>query len=334
MMRKMTLKIELSEAMRARIAAGEVDATEAQVKRNTHVLVQHLCGGLPDWEAPFRELSAAIKSGWVDGQAMCLYQDKVLDVKVPLLHTLIRHQMDEHRDDQLLIDWVVNQNAPDLKDADGVPAFEAALGQGCDKRYWETISRRPDCDVEQSYACTRMVELPYKIMPFDFQGSLLNQKCQEVMLVKNMQGYAGHWSVANRRYDGRRLIEAGAILNPHNLDALKDMDMWAHKWQSQYVQLESAIEAKDKKAVDAAIAAGAVGRGFSMGHGEQLCRAEFWGPFWEEGQQALLSLPDWAQHQLIMELMPMLKEQLPKPIGWTERISGETTKNSTAIQGR
>lgn len=312
MMQRLSLNVTLSDAMRARIAAGELRCSEEEVKQNTIACVYHLSEGKWGQERYRDHVQKAMQKGSIDVLATCRYSDKFSLIERPLLHTLIYESRDMSPLDDALVKWVVASAPCDVLDDEGVPAFSAATKGVRDGRFWAAMREHPDFDMERVFVEPHRMFLPSHMETVTLNGTLLNQKCEHHAIYGDRLKKQPRRTGELEPMAENLLLKNGAILDPRWMDVLKDKDLWTRQWQEEYRQLENAIGMQDTDAVEAAIVSGAVAHGFSLGRGAQLCNPEFWGPYLELGLSVMLNLPLWVQQKMAPELTRMLQKEPPQ----------------------
>ena len=331
MMQFYTLVVHVSDAMKQRIARGDVPFDEREVARCTRQFMHVLCG---DVNAMREDVVKAIEEGKVDPEAWCEFSNGFTQVNTPLLHAAIGYtrvgRSDTSKD--ALIDWIVEQQSCFLPDEKGTPAVHLAYAlaygrDAADKGYWQKMRGKPEFDVERVYyyehpAYKANGSAPF-IPAYGCNATMLEHEC---IRAQRYERYIRHYpNTDDFREDAISddLIALGAVVPPEHMNRIYDHELFRQGWELQYQQMLDAIAHQNGARLDELLGAHAVEHGFSLGHGSDMCRREFWGPFWKEGRAAVMALPEWAQERLTSDIMVLMQEAMPPCVvqQWTHRVS-------------
>lgn len=314
------IRVILSDAMRQRIAQGLVPLNEAQAIQKVKDLVDQVCGANVDLSLR-QGMLEELKNGLIDAGAVVQYDYVQMNAghsspephfEMPLVSMVIS-QCPPVQGDEFIIEELVKQSTPNAMAEDGIPAFAYAFWRVNNDHFhfpdaWNACCQDERMDIERSFSVAMDVSMGMgRAEWLRAEGSLLNVLCAHKVALET-----AHQS-RNLEQGIPLLLSKGTILDPKwmGLAELKWVHDYPDEWNGLWMRLQDAIARQDVAALQKAIDDSAVAKGFSLGHGTQLCAPEFWGPYLEQGVAAMLNLPSWVQAQLAPDLNRLLMAVVP-----------------------
>lgn len=315
-----TAQVQLSDDMKQKIASGAVSVTEDEAKADVLALLKQVVSYVNYDPIVRADLMQKLKQGQFDAQAVVDYQlanwtghASPKRYQSPLVSQVVMNSGPMPGDEEF-IEELIKQTSPNVTTSGGIPLFAFAFWRMSNEHHffptaWEVCRQDKRLDLEIPFGIYMDIGMGSGVRNWkEIEGTLLNQCCQYKHEIEM------HHGSQYLNQDIVYLLAHGAVLDPRWID-LMEVHGWTHdyraEWQGLWDKLTQAIAAKDSAVVQRCLADNVVARGFSLGHGAQMCEPSFWGDYWDDGKNAVLALPEWVKRQLAPDIARMLSRQVP-----------------------